>query len=71
VGNVELAALLGAAVLLGPLAWRFVRATGGLRQGWEPAGAAVGDEAGAATIAPAGDPRTEVGEPVGVAGRRP
>ncbi|HEV7535212.1 MAG TPA: sulfite exporter TauE/SafE family protein [Acidimicrobiia bacterium] len=36
-GNVEVAVLLGAAVVAGPLAWRFVRATGGLRRGWPPA----------------------------------
>jgi len=33
-GNVELAAILAAAVVIGPLAWRYVRATGGLRRGW-------------------------------------
>src|SRR5256714_9881740 len=31
-GNVQLAVLLGAATLLGPLAWRYVRAAGGLRR---------------------------------------
>lgn len=33
-GNAEVAVLLGAAAVLGPLAWRFVRATGGLRRGF-------------------------------------
>src|SRR5256714_2498864 len=33
-GNAELAATLAAAVVIGPLAWRYVRATGGLRRGW-------------------------------------
>ena len=33
-GNTELAVVLTAAVVIGPLIWRFVRATGGLRLGW-------------------------------------
>jgi hypothetical protein len=33
-GNTELALILTAAVVIGPLAWRYVRATGGLRRGW-------------------------------------
>jgi uncharacterized membrane protein YfcA len=37
VGNVQLAALLGACVVAGPLFWHFVRSTGGLRRGWTPA----------------------------------
>jgi uncharacterized membrane protein YfcA len=35
VGNVQLAVVLTAAAGIGPLAWRFVRSTGGLRRGWE------------------------------------
>jgi uncharacterized membrane protein YfcA len=34
VGNIELAVILTAAVVIGPLAWRHVRATGGLRRDW-------------------------------------
>jgi len=34
VGNTELAVILTAAVVLGPLAWRYIRVTGGLRPGW-------------------------------------
>jgi uncharacterized membrane protein YfcA len=33
-GNVELAVVLTAAAVFGPLAWRYVRLTGGLRRGW-------------------------------------
>ena len=33
-GNTELALTLSALVVIGPLAWRYVRATGGLRRGW-------------------------------------
>jgi hypothetical protein len=34
VGNAQLAVILTAAVVSGPLAWRYIRATGGLRRGW-------------------------------------
>jgi uncharacterized protein len=34
VGNVELAVILAAAAIVGPLFWRFVRQTGGLRRRW-------------------------------------
>ena len=43
-GNVELAVILGLACAAGPLAWRYVRATGGLRRDWPPAVAAAGEE---------------------------
>jgi uncharacterized membrane protein YfcA len=41
VGNVEVAVALTAAVVVAPLAWRWVRATGGLRRGWSGAVAAA------------------------------
>jgi uncharacterized membrane protein YfcA len=37
VGNVQVAVMLTSAAVLGPLAWRYVRSTGGLRRGWQPA----------------------------------
>jgi hypothetical protein len=47
VGTVELAVILSAALVAGPLVWRFVRATGGLRRGWKPApGASAEDFSG-------------------------
>jgi len=44
-GNVELAVILTAAAVIGPLFWRFVRATGGLRRGWKSRFDAVEAEA--------------------------
>jgi hypothetical protein len=35
VGNVQVAVVLTAAAVLGPVAWRYVRSTGGLRRGWD------------------------------------
>jgi uncharacterized membrane protein YfcA len=35
VGNVQVAVVLASAAVLGPLAWRYVRSTGGLRRGWD------------------------------------
>jgi uncharacterized membrane protein YfcA len=43
-GNAELAVVLTAAVIIGPLAWRYVRATGGLRRGWRSRTGAVLEE---------------------------
>jgi uncharacterized protein len=46
-GNVPVAVFLAAAVVLGPVLWRYVRATGGLRRGWPPATATDGAPAAA------------------------
>jgi hypothetical protein len=56
VGNVQVAAALSAAVVFGPLVWRLVRSTGGLRRDWEPAPAGHGQEflAGGAATSPGG-----------------
>ncbi len=58
-GNVPLAVFLGACVVVGPLFWHFVRATGGLRRGWPPAvERAEGD------LVPTGGPQNGTGGPV-------
>lgn len=44
VGNAPLVIILAAAVVTGPLSWRHVRATGGLRRGWRSRAAAAGSE---------------------------
>jgi uncharacterized protein len=78
--NVPLAVLLGACVVVGPLFWHVVRATGGLRRGWPPAAeAAEGDAVpvGAAPIGPGADvipiavnrEAEPVSEPAELAGR--
>jgi hypothetical protein len=55
-GNVEVAVILTAAAILGPLFWRYVRATGGLRRGWRGRIGAASDgllPGGAAAAPPA------------------
>jgi uncharacterized protein len=52
VGNVELVVILTAAVVLGPLAWRYVRGTGGLRRGWEDLVAPAPEQSPAPSPAP-------------------
>jgi uncharacterized membrane protein YfcA len=56
VGNVQVAAALSAGVVFGPLVWRLVRSTGGLRRDWDPAPPAHGQEflAGGAATSPGG-----------------
>jgi len=55
-GNVPLAVVLTAAVVVGPLVWRLVRSTGGLRRDWEPVPHAHGEEfrSGAHATSPGG-----------------
>jgi hypothetical protein len=69
-GNVQVAVVLTAAAFFGPLAWRLVRSTGGLRRGWEPP--SVEDiPAGVIPMAegPARGPAGGVEEPVEMAGQ--
>jgi len=56
VGNVQVAVVLTTAVVVGPLVWRVVRSTGGLRRGWEPAPHAQREEfrSGAHSASPVG-----------------
>jgi uncharacterized membrane protein YfcA len=42
--TVQVAAVLAAVVVAGPLVWRYVRATGGFRKGWKPAYDALAKE---------------------------
>jgi len=54
VANAPLAVLLGACVVVGPLFWHGVRATGGLRRGWPPAADGAEDDAVGVGAAPIG-----------------
>ena len=63
-GNVELAVILAAAVAAGPVVWRFVRATGGLRRGWPPAAAPAGDKIPAGIVTFTDPPAAPAPEPV-------
>src|SRR5205807_8976481 len=69
VGNVELAVLLGAATVFGPLAWRFVRATGGLRRGWPPVIEAGSKDFPGEVVPLAGSRPAETEQPVELAGQ--
>ena len=80
VGNVQLAVLLAAAVVAGPLLWQAVRSTGGLRRGWQPAvdgadrelsGAGARTVSGGADVIPiaAARPAEEGAEPAQLAGQ--
>ena len=79
VGNVPVAVVLTSAAVLGPLVWRFVRSTGGLRRGWQPAPDAVGEEilssrppalSGDADVTPISGVRpAELPQPVELAGQ--
>ena len=67
-GNVPLVVVLVAATVLGPLVWRFVRSTGGLRRGWTAAAESAGQEFDAEVIS-FGDARpTLAPEPVRLGG---
>jgi uncharacterized membrane protein YfcA len=65
VGNVQVAVALTSAAVLGPLAWRLVRSSGGLRRGWEAASAQVLP----AEMTPAATPHDEADQPVELAGQ--
>src|SRR5207244_2105306 len=67
-GNVQLAVVLGAATALGPLVWRWVRATGGLRRGWPPAVEPAAEEIPGEVIPLAGARPAPAPQPVGLAG---
>jgi len=69
VGNVQLAVLLAAAVVLGPVVWRFVRSTGGLRRGWEPASPVPGGDFGAEVVPLAGPRPAPSESPAELAGQ--
>jgi hypothetical protein len=68
-GNVQLAVFLGAATVLGPIAWRFVRSTGGLRRGWPPAAKAASEDFSGELIPFAGSHPAEAAPPVELAGQ--
>jgi hypothetical protein len=59
------AVLLAAAAVLGPLAWRYVRATGGLRRDWDRSSA---EDFRAAVMPAAGTPGGEAEQPAEMAG---
>jgi uncharacterized protein len=65
-GNVQVAVVLTAAAVLGPLAWRLIRSTGGLRRGWEPPSV---EDLPAAVPPLAGPAAGGVDEPVEMAGQ--
>jgi hypothetical protein len=69
VGNVELAVVLATAAVGGPLVWRLVRSTGGLRRSWEASPDAPGEEFDPEVIPVSGGRRAEAPEPVELAGR--
>jgi hypothetical protein len=69
VGNVQLAVLLGACIVVGPLFWHFVRSTGGLRRGWPPAVEPAEGDVLAAASAPETGPGADV-IPIGRAAGR-
>jgi len=78
-GNVQVAVVLTASAVLGPMVWRLVRSTGGLRRGWEAARDAGGEEilsrdsrasTGDADVIPISGARaSEATEPVELAGQ--
>ncbi len=69
IGNIELAVILGAACAAGPLVWRYVRATGGLRRGWPPAAQVAGEEIPTPVAPLAGSPSTVAPQPAEMAGQ--
>src|SRR4051794_25413611 len=65
VGNVQVAVVLTSAAVLGPLAWRHVRSTGGLRRGWDRSSA---EDFRAGVMPAAGAPGDEAEQPAEMAG---